>query len=133
LSCSVSRPIRTRTHAHDTSQVGNVVGKRNAHYFALFLWLELAAIVISIGLVVAFYRVALAQGSHPKGLVHTVSGMGSVVRSHTPRAARTELHTAGRRALETLTAMAVVGQHVCACVCVLMCAWRRRTVSSAVQ
>jgi len=67
VTCRIVRPLRAKHCAttdrciecfdHFCPWVGNAVGKGNRHYFLTFLWLELAAIVISgITVVVSLHR-----------------------------------------------------------------------------
>ncbi|CAD7697307.1 unnamed protein product [Ostreobium quekettii] len=74
VTCKIVRPLRAKhcpmtnrcieVFDHYCPWVGNAVGKGNRHYFLIFLWLELAAMVI--GAIIAFVR--LRQGvSMPHG------------------------------------------------------------------
>lgn len=62
VSCKIVRPLRAKHCAvsnrcvenfdHFCPWVGNCIGKGNRHYFVLFLWLELVALVTAAGVTI---------------------------------------------------------------------------------
>ncbi|KAK9916497.1 hypothetical protein WJX75_003392 [Coccomyxa subellipsoidea] len=66
VTCKIVRPLRAKHCAvskrcvamfdHFCPWVGNCIGAGNRHYFALFLWLEMAAVVVAAALAAARLR-----------------------------------------------------------------------------
>eukprot|EP00803_Ostreobium_quekettii_P002329 evm.model.scf_1774.5 EVM.evm.TU.scf_1774.5 scf_1774:27209-33158(+) len=72
VTCKIVRPLRAKHCAvtdrcievfdHYCPWVGNAVGKGNRHYFLIFLWVELVAMVVST--IVAFVRLHQVMSMH---------------------------------------------------------------------
>eukprot|EP00878_Enallax_costatus_P022945 GHUV01024385.1.p1 GENE.GHUV01024385.1~~GHUV01024385.1.p1 ORF type:complete len:304 (+),score=86.56 GHUV01024385.1:95-913(+) len=79
VTCKIVRPLRAKHCAvtdrcvevfdHYCPWVGNTIGKGNRHFFLVFLWLELYALLVSCGVAVSQLKSAIVGGYWTERLV----------------------------------------------------------------
>lgn len=79
VTCKIVRPLRAKhcsvtdrcveVFDHYCPWVGNTIGKGNRHFFLVFLWLELYALLVSCGVAVSQLRAAVIAGAWSERLI----------------------------------------------------------------